>query len=159
MKTIETKQNFISLDRLTARDSYGTFYTVGEEVGHESTEDSATILSFEEVVSENEIFVHTTKGRARLDFLTKWLPEEPTELRVNDEYKLDLKNYGDHCWLIINDVSLRIGRTDDFTHVDAYVKGHEDEDEEFVSMGIDHEEVAKVLAADAKEEHDNKESL
>ena len=32
--TIETKQNFISVDNKTGRSSYGEFFTVGEIVEH-----------------------------------------------------------------------------------------------------------------------------
>ena len=42
-----TNQNFISVDKKTARNSYGEFFSVGETVGHDGAADTATILSFE----------------------------------------------------------------------------------------------------------------
>lgn len=67
----DKKQNFISVDGKTVRNSYGQFFTVGEVVGHEGASDTATILSFEPVTEENEIRVITTKGHAHIDFLVK----------------------------------------------------------------------------------------
>lgn len=69
---IETKQNFISTDRQTVRNSNGEFFTIGEEVGHEDKDaGTATILNFEMDEEYNEIKVHTTSGYAHLDFLVK----------------------------------------------------------------------------------------
>jgi len=69
----DTKQNFLSVDKKTARDSYGTFYTIGEEVGHEGAEegDLAIIYGFVEEFDGNEIKVFTSKGHCHLDFCIK----------------------------------------------------------------------------------------
>lgn len=64
-------QNFISVDKKTARNSYGEFFSVGETVGHDGADDTATILSFEAEVEMNEVKVMTTKGHAHIDFLKK----------------------------------------------------------------------------------------
>ncbi len=68
---IETKQNFISVDGKTVRNSYGDFFTIGEVVGHDGAEDNATIISFEPNIERNEIKVHTDKGYAHIDFILK----------------------------------------------------------------------------------------
>ena len=69
---IETKQNFISVDEKTVRNSYGEFFTIGEKVKHEDVEAGvATIVSFEADVEKNEIKVTTDKGYAHIDFLVK----------------------------------------------------------------------------------------
>lgn len=65
------KQNFISVDGQTVRNSYGEFFSIGEVVGHEGAEDTATIVSFEPKKEENEITVYTDKGHAHIDFLIK----------------------------------------------------------------------------------------
>lgn len=66
-----TNQNFISVDKKTARNSYGEFFSVGETVGHEGADDTATILSFEADIEKNEVKVMTDKGHAHVDFLVK----------------------------------------------------------------------------------------
>ena len=67
-----TKQNFLSVDKKTARSSYGEFFTVGETVGHQDKEAGiATITSFEFDEKMNEVFVLTDKGYAYLDFIEK----------------------------------------------------------------------------------------
>ncbi len=69
---IETKQNFISVDGKTVRNSYGEFFTVGETVKHEDDEaGDATIVSFKPDIDKNEIKVITDKGYAYIDFLVK----------------------------------------------------------------------------------------
>lgn len=69
---IETKQNFISVDKKTVRNSYGEFFTVGEIVGHENLEvGEATILVFEPDMEQNEVKAHTNKGWCHIDFLNK----------------------------------------------------------------------------------------
>lgn len=69
---VEIRQNFISVDKQTVRNSYGQFFTVGELVEHQNEEaGKATIISFEPKEDENEITVHTDKGFAHLDFLVK----------------------------------------------------------------------------------------
>lgn len=65
------KQNFISVDKQTAINSYGGHFWVGEIVGHEGAEDIATILSFEPDEDKNEVKVYTNKGIAHIDFLVK----------------------------------------------------------------------------------------
>ena len=70
--TIETKQNFISVDNKTGRSSYGEFFTVGEIVEHQDKAvGSAEIISFELDENQNEIKVNTDKGYAHIDFLVK----------------------------------------------------------------------------------------
>ena len=68
---IEKRQNFISVDGKTVRNSYGQYFIVGELVGHEGSNNNATILSFEPNVMANEIKVKTDKGFAHIDFLVK----------------------------------------------------------------------------------------
>ena len=69
---IETKQNFISVDGKTVRNSYGEFFTIREKVKHQDEEaGAATILLFETDVVKNEIKVTTDKGYAHIDFLVK----------------------------------------------------------------------------------------
>tara|TARA_R110002049_G_scaffold231127_2_gene403450 strand:+ start:38360 stop:38590 length:231 start_codon:yes stop_codon:yes gene_type:complete len=65
------KQNFLSVDKKTARSSYGEFFEIGEEVGHEGATDLATIQGFVEEFDGNEIKVFTSKGHCHLDFLVK----------------------------------------------------------------------------------------
>lgn len=74
----EIAQNFLSTDKKTARDSYGEFYTIGEEVGHEGAPDGemATIYGFVEEIEANEIKVFTSKGNCHLDFLYKKKEED-----------------------------------------------------------------------------------
>jgi predicted hydrocarbon binding protein len=69
----EIRQNFLSVDKKTARSSYGEFYTIGEEIGHEGAEnwEIATIQGFVEMIEQNEIKVFTSKGTCHLDFLLK----------------------------------------------------------------------------------------
>lgn len=69
---IETRQNFVSVDSKTARNSHGDFFTVGETVRHqEDLAGNATIQKFEADLDKNEIRVDTDKGYAYLDFLEK----------------------------------------------------------------------------------------
>lgn len=69
--TPDTKQNFISVDKKTARNSYGIYYTVGETVKHSGAEDTALIMSFELDLESNEVRVLTSKGHTHVDFLIK----------------------------------------------------------------------------------------
>ena len=72
MTTSVIKQNFISVDKKTVRNSYGEFYTIGELVNHEDKEaGTATIILFEIDIEKNEIKVITNKGYAYIDFLVK----------------------------------------------------------------------------------------
>ena len=69
---IETKQNFISVDKKTVRNSYGDFFTVKELVEHQDkTVGVAEIISFEADVEQNEVKAMTSKGYAHIDFLVK----------------------------------------------------------------------------------------
>ena len=71
------KQNFISVDGSTAKNSYDEYFVVGEVVRHESWEaGEATILSFELNLEMNEVKVHTDKGYAHIDFLAKLISYE-----------------------------------------------------------------------------------
>jgi hypothetical protein len=66
------RQNFISVDKKSARNSYGDFFTIDERVGHQDHEvGTAKILGFEVDSSVNEVVVTTDEGTAHLDFLTK----------------------------------------------------------------------------------------
>lgn len=66
------KQNFISVDGKTVRNSFGEFFTIGEIVKHEDeTVGEAKILSFQPDTERNEIRVNTTEGFAHIDFLVK----------------------------------------------------------------------------------------
>jgi len=66
------RQNFISVDGQTARNSFDEYFFVGETVAHQDVDaGQATILKFEPISEENEITVHTDKGKAHLDFITK----------------------------------------------------------------------------------------
>jgi hypothetical protein len=65
------RQNFISVDKKTARSSEGEFFTIGENVGHAGAEDLAIIYGFVEEIDGNEIKVFTSKGHCHLDFLIK----------------------------------------------------------------------------------------
>lgn len=80
---IEKRQNFISVDEKTSITSYGDYFTVGEVVGHEGATDTATIISFETDMDDNEIRVITDKGSAHIDFLVK-LPT-PSTLKATFE--------------------------------------------------------------------------
>lgn len=66
-------QNFISVDEKTARNSYGEFFTIGDNVEHEdvSVLDIAIIEKFEIDKESNEIKAHTNKGWAHIDFISK----------------------------------------------------------------------------------------
>ena len=67
-----TRQNFISTDGKTARNSYDQYFTVGEVVKHQDeTVGEATILKFLPVEDMNEIRAHTDKGYAYIDFSVK----------------------------------------------------------------------------------------
>ena len=69
---IITNQNFISTDFRTVRNSYGNFFTIGEEVEHEDDEaGKAIITGFGLDIPSNEIMVYTTKGFTHLDFVVK----------------------------------------------------------------------------------------
>ena len=69
---IETRQNFISVDGKTVRNSYGEFFTVGEFVSHEDESVGISkITSFEVDIEQNEIKVYTESGWAHIDFLVK----------------------------------------------------------------------------------------
>ena len=65
-------QNFISVDKKTARNSYGDFFEIGDIVEHQDkTTGKAIISSFEIDVKMNEIKAFTSKGYAALDFISK----------------------------------------------------------------------------------------
>ena len=69
---VNKRQNFISVDSETVRNSYGDFFAVGELVEHEDESmGRAIIISFDAALDENEITVHTDKGFAHLDFIAK----------------------------------------------------------------------------------------
>lgn len=69
------RQNFISVDGNTIKNSYGESFTIGELVGHDDERAGTTkILSFEPIIEDNEIKVVTEKGYCRADFLVKINP-------------------------------------------------------------------------------------
>lgn len=65
------RQNFISADGKSAKDSYDNYFTVGDEVKHDGAVELATIIGFSIDKETNEVAATTTKGIARIDFLTK----------------------------------------------------------------------------------------
>ena len=69
----ELKRNFISADKIIARDSYGQFFKIGESVKHEdSNAEKANIISFQIDEESEEIKVYLDNGKwAHLDFLVK----------------------------------------------------------------------------------------
>ncbi len=72
MNDLTKAQNFLSVDKQTARNSYGEFYSVGELVAHDDeTAGNATILSFEADATRNEVRVNTNHGYAYVDFLVR----------------------------------------------------------------------------------------
>lgn len=71
MEDLELRQNFLSVSKKIARDSFGVYYKVGELVGHEGAEDTAIIESFSIDKESEEIKVQTSKGHCHLDFLFK----------------------------------------------------------------------------------------
>jgi thioredoxin reductase len=69
---LKEKQNFISVDGKTVRNSYGDFFSVGDIVRHDdASAGTAKIISFEPIKERNEIRVHTDKGYAHIDFIFK----------------------------------------------------------------------------------------
>ena len=68
---LDLRCNFISVDYKIARNSYGDFFKIGEDVGHENNEDTATIISFELDEESNEVKAWTDKGWAHIDFICK----------------------------------------------------------------------------------------
>lgn len=71
MEDLELRQNFLSVSKKIARDSFGVYYKVGELVGHEGAEDTAIIESFSVDEESEELKVHTSRGHCHLDFLVK----------------------------------------------------------------------------------------
>ncbi len=86
------KQNFISVDSKTVRNSYGDFFTVGQVVAHEGSDDTATIISFETEIEENEIKVITDKGHAHIDFIFHPFRKTKKVKKINDWIHYD-KNH------------------------------------------------------------------
>ena len=71
------KQNFISADFKTARNSYDDYFIIVEIVIHkDETVGEAIIKSFSIDSNMNEIKVITSKGYAYLDFLVKLKKDE-----------------------------------------------------------------------------------
>jgi hypothetical protein len=67
----KTKQNFISVDGKTVRNSYGDFFTIGDVVKQQDVASvgCAIIRSFEADPDMNEIKAITDKGYAHIDFI------------------------------------------------------------------------------------------
>ena len=72
-RDLDLRCNFISVDHKIARNSYGEFFKIGDEVGHEGGEedDLAKILSFELDEESNEVKANTTNGWSHIDFIFK----------------------------------------------------------------------------------------
>lgn len=70
-KDLDLRCNFISVDYKIARNSYGDFFKVGEEVGHESNDETAIIQSFSLDEESNEVKAWTNLGWAHIDFICK----------------------------------------------------------------------------------------
>lgn len=68
------RQNFISVDKKTVRNSYGEYFFIGEKVRHSDSsikKETATIIRFEPNIEENKIRVITDKGYCHIDSLIK----------------------------------------------------------------------------------------
>lgn len=66
------KQNFISVDGKSARNSYGEFFTIGNTVIHQDKSvGRAVIQSFTSDTAKNEVRVDTDKGYAYIDFISQ----------------------------------------------------------------------------------------
>ncbi len=59
---LELKQNFLSADKKVARNSYGDFYKVGDKVGHDGEDATATIYSFSFDDESAEVNEHKIVG-------------------------------------------------------------------------------------------------
>ena len=71
------KQNFLSVDGKSARNSYDEYFTIGDTVEHDdNTAGTATISSFELDIPMNEVKAFTEKGYAHIDFITRRLIEQ-----------------------------------------------------------------------------------
>lgn len=72
-------KNFISVDKQDAINSYGTRFSVGENVIHESkSAGTAVIQSFEIDKESNEVRANTSKGYAHIDFIAKKIENKIT---------------------------------------------------------------------------------
>lgn len=76
------RQNFISADYKTVKNSYDIYFTVGETVRHDDTDaGEATIIRFGIDERMNEIQAFTEKGYVHIDFLIK-LNEDKSQLKL-----------------------------------------------------------------------------
>jgi len=66
------RQNFLSVDKKTARSSLGDYFQIGEKCGYQGAADYAIIYGFVEEIDGNEIKVFTSKGHCHLDFCVKY---------------------------------------------------------------------------------------
>lgn len=65
-------KNFISADKKDAINSYGSRFSVGETVEHDSENDEQAIIeSFEINEEREEVKAMTSRGYAHIDFLAK----------------------------------------------------------------------------------------
>jgi len=65
-------KNFISADSLSAINSYGERFEIGDEVRHDDKGVGEAVISkFELDVPSNEVKAFTEKGWAHIDFITK----------------------------------------------------------------------------------------
>ncbi len=86
-----TRQNFISVDQKSARNSYGQFFTLGDKVSHEDeTVGEAIIEGFESNVSKNEVKALTNKGYAHIDFISKSVSDE----KLREMFLLKMEGVG-----------------------------------------------------------------
>lgn len=89
-KEFELRRNFISVDRKFARNSYGTYFEVGERVKHDDTKaGEATIIAFKLDPEKNEVRAETEMGYAHLDFLVKIVPGPGIKDNCSIEDKFD----------------------------------------------------------------------
>lgn len=69
---LKHRQNYISVDSMTAINSYGEIFSVGDVVKHESEGDTTAIIeSFYIDIEYNEIKAKTNLGTCHIDFIYK----------------------------------------------------------------------------------------
>lgn len=71
-RELDLRQNFLSMDKKIAMDSFGVFYRIGDVVKHEGSKnpkETAVIEKFSIDKKSEEIKVNTNKGHCHLDFI------------------------------------------------------------------------------------------
>ena len=87
-KNIQDRQDYLSVDKLTAISSNGEILHVGDIVKHESEgDDLATIKSFKLDEENLEVIACTTKGEAHISFIYKYIPEVQEPLSKDSDIK------------------------------------------------------------------------